>query len=977
MDTIDIQNRSFVVRWQKVSQGDIVSFRLKPLKKSIGFGIYRRFDASSTADLAEAEHGSGKPVSNSSFNPPIRISKDAKPSAVFADHEKDRNVPLQTRLAQSGLQKVTWYGTISNSDTVAESFESTCESCYYAFILDNTTSKQTKKKCLFSVCINSSTTSFDEFGDDQESVISTQEGLYDTHGLNGKRMFSHSQTSFKDPSSYLVANTGYFSQNSGQMTPSTASNVGGSPAINHTPLPVKPLSPSSTSATDHDLKNSKGFQGYLLKKRRKKLQGFTKRFFKLDIKFGILSYFVNSKSAVCRGEIVVPLSSISANKQTKLIIIDSGMEIWVMKARDEKDWEQWISMIESCFKNEPPTTLQDHESRNLTVPHDTATIAFLRNLTSLRKKLEECKHQSLSYSNIPTAPGASPVQGPLTTTKIQRNVSRSSSVSSFMNPFLRQRNGSFIDVQNQNNDSPVLSHNNESQQHDLYKKLVELEKLAKQLDLEGNQLSVKLVSKSPAASVFPEDEYFDAIEDPIITMLNDDVAYDTDVRPIHDSYNDEDAEEEEEGEEDDDDDEEEEEEEEEEDEEVATTTSNELMTSTDRKTIETRASKTKTQDMYPLPINKTIKRRNDISMPTSTPPSLLGFLRKNVGKDLSSISMPISINEPVSILQVLSETFEYSWLLNKAAELEDDEVQKLKYISAFALSYLSIHRQKSRSLRKPFTPLLGETYELVREDMGIRLFSEKVSHKPPIFAFHTEHKDWKCSYSVTPVQKFWGKSIEFSNEGQFELTFTNTDTKYRWSQPTIVLKNIIAGERYMEPTNQFSISAPNNLKSVIAFKAGGMFSGRSEDVDVCVVSDKGNKLGALKGQWTKEVHDLDTGEEIWKCGPLVDKSEKKYGFTVFTSNLNEITEIEKDNLPPTDSRLRPDIRMYENGVITEAEKMKLSLEQKQRERRDNDQDAKPQYFKQIKPMKWVPVAGENNYWKKRKNHDWGDTKSLW
>ena len=206
--------------------------------------------------------------------------------------------------------------------------------------------------------------------------------------------------------------------------------------------------------------------------------------------------------------------------------------------------------------------------------------------------------------------------------------------------------------------------------------------------------------------------------------LNDDVAFETDIRPIYSSYNDEDEEEEGEGEEEE---EAEEEEEEEEDEMTTTTTttptSNELMTSTDRKTIETATSRS--QDLSPLPINKTIKRRNDIAIPVSTPPSLLGFLRKNVGKDLSSISMPISLNEPVSILQVLSEAFEYSWLLSKAATMEDDEVQRLKYISAFALSYMSIHRQKTRSLRKPFTPLLGETYELVREDMGCLLYTSR------------------------------------------------------------------------------------------------------------------------------------------------------------------------------------------------------------------------------------------------------------
>lgn len=146
MDTIDVQNKAFVVRWVRVSQGDVVSFRLKPLKKSIGFGIYRRFDGSSSIDLNNPDE---RTPSSASSTPSIKYSSNAKPHLALADHDKDKNVPLQTRLVQSGLEKVIWYGTISNNTTVAESFESTCENCYYAFILDNTTSKQTKKNVCF------------------------------------------------------------------------------------------------------------------------------------------------------------------------------------------------------------------------------------------------------------------------------------------------------------------------------------------------------------------------------------------------------------------------------------------------------------------------------------------------------------------------------------------------------------------------------------------------------------------------------------------------------------------------------------------------------------------------------------------------------------------------------------------------------------------------------------------------------------
>lgn len=46
-----------------------------------------------------------------------------------------------------------------------------------------------------------------------------------------------------------------------------------------------------------------------------------------------------------------------------------------------------------------------------------------------------------------------------------------------------------------------------------------------------------------------------------------------------------------------------------------------------------------------------------------------------------------------------------------------------------------------------------------------------------------------------------------------------------------------------------------------------------------------------------------------------------------------ITDELKEKLPPTDSRLRPDMRLMEDGKMEEAGKIKHLLEEKQRERR--------------------------------------------
>merc|ERR1719354_1010979 len=62
-------------------------------------------------------------------------------------------------------------------------------------------------------------------------------------------------------------------------------------------------------------------------------------------------------------------------------------------------------------------------------------------------------------------------------------------------------------------------------------------------------------------------------------------------------------------------------------------------------------------------------RRRELPVPLTEMEgvNLWNLLCKNIGKDLSKISMPVTLNEPLSTLQRLCEELEYSDLLDKAA----------------------------------------------------------------------------------------------------------------------------------------------------------------------------------------------------------------------------------------------------------------------------------------------------------------------
>jgi oxysterol-binding protein 1 len=118
-----------------------------------------------------------------------------------------------------------------------------------------------------------------------------------------------------------------------------------------------------------------------------------------------------------------------------------------------------------------------------------------------------------------------------------------------------------------------------------------------------------------------------------------------------------------------------------------------------------------------------------------------------IGKDMTKMTLPVSFNEPTSLLQRVAEDMEYSDLLDFAAD-RADSMERMVYVAAFAASE---YASTIGRVAKPFNPLLGETFEYVRPDKGYRFFVEQVSHHPPIGAAHAESANWDyyvCIFAV-------------------------------------------------------------------------------------------------------------------------------------------------------------------------------------------------------------------------------------
>ncbi|XP_068428209.1 oxysterol-binding protein-related protein 6 isoform X5 [Clinocottus analis] len=366
--------------------------------------------------------------------------------------------------------------------------------------------------------------------------------------------------------------------------------------------------------------------------------------------------------------------------------------------------------------------------------------------------------------------------------------------------------------------------------------------------------------------------------------------------------------------------------------------------------------------------------------------NLWNILRNNIGKDLSKVSMPVELNEPLNTLQRMCEELEYSELLDKAAETEDP-FERMVVVAAFAVSGYSSTYYRAGS--KPFNPLLGESYECIREDKGFCFFSEQVSHHPPISACHCESKNFTFWQDVRWKNKFWGKSMEILPIGTVNLMIPRFGDQYEWNKVTTCVHNILSGQRWIEHYGEITI---RNTKSSaclckLTFVKGNYWSSNVNEVQGFVMDQEGKVVHRLFGKWHEGLYCgiPPSAKCIWRPGSMPTDYELYYGFTRFAIELNELCPELKDVLPRTDARFRPDQRHLEEGNLEMASSDKQRIEDLQRVRRKcNDESnikLEPRFFKKVVDAnhreRWV---SNNTYWELRKNPGFinmESTMNLW
>ncbi|KAG5834785.1 hypothetical protein ANANG_G00265250 [Anguilla anguilla] len=385
------------------------------------------------------------------------------------------------------------------------------------------------------------------------------------------------------------------------------------------------------------------------------------------------------------------------------------------------------------------------------------------------------------------------------------------------------------------------------------------------------------------------------------------------------------------------------------------------------------------------------RRRRQIPEKPNHALSLWSVIKNCLGKELSKIPMPVNFNEPLSMLQRLTEDLEYSELLDTASACRSS-LEQLCYVAAFSASSYSTTAHRTT---KPFNPLLGETYELDRlEDCGYRSLCEQVSHHPPAAAHHVwSHRGWSLWQEITIDSKFHGKCVSVRPLGTIHLQFHASGNHYTWSKVTSTVHNIILGKLWIDQSGDIEIVNHVTKDSCrLTFCPYSYFSRDVSRKVTGVVMDSENTAHfVLSGTWDdkiesariigssqatggqKTVYQTESPRQLWKKYPLPENAENMYFFSSLALTLNEPEE----GVGPTDSRLRPDQRLMEAGLWSEASAEKQRLEEEQRERRKRreagvDDGHRPLWFER----RTDHFTGESSfvykggYWEAKECQDW-------
>jgi hypothetical protein len=298
------------------------------------------------------------------------------------------------------------------------------------------------------------------------------------------------------------------------------------------------------------------------------------------------------------------------------------------------------------------------------------------------------------------------------------------------------------------------------------------------------------------------------------------------------------------------------------------------------------------------------------------------------GKSPINISLPVRIFEPRSFLQRIPDAWSYAPIYLSKAALSKDPVERVRLVMSFFVS--GLHRCTQQ--RKPFNPILGETYQAHFLD-GSEIYLEQISHHPPISAFQVlgPSRSWQLSGYHDFKASFRPNGIGGGQYGPNHVDFPD-GTRITFNMPSVNLSGIMWGDRVCEwsGTSTFE-DTKNNLKGEIHFnpdRQTGLMSyvwGSTQETPTdfirgSIFREKKNADGSIDKVVSSKL------EGSWLDGLSFDG--KKYWTRMQYKPFQPIPVPVEEALP-SDCQFREDLIALKTNA-TLAQTYKTQLEEKQR-----------------------------------------------
>ena len=347
--------------------------------------------------------------------------------------------------------------------------------------------------------------------------------------------------------------------------------------------------------------------------------------------------------------------------------------------------------------------------------------------------------------------------------------------------------------------------------------------------------------------------------------------------------------------------------------------------------------------------------------------------------NLTTVTIPIKVMVPISILQhVCNGHFNFPLYLNLASNLTDN-VERLKYVIVATISCW----YKSSVILKPLNPIWGETYEMMWED-GSHEYVEQTSHHPPCsnFIIYGPNNNYKFSGYLNFTSNAWINSMKLTNTGKRCVDFkdgTHIDFDYCQDQ----YSNTFYGTfRHENIGDVHWNDVTHGLKAEMSL--GGSAKSALSDYFEGTIKDKdGNVLSNFTGSYLSHI-DFD-GKRYWDIRRNIDIEEypiknqiksssiyRKDSLLLYQRKMDEAQDAktELEEIQRRDRRLRKAWKDYGSVESVKKEKKKV-IEKKDTsnlygEDKDEDEEEKEKnneknndLSKEVKEIK-VEKANEVN-----------------